>query len=357
MEKNFQQQNLLFNMIKQKIFFAVIIGFIFFSCRKDKPQSVDNTTVSGSGGVLITNEGNFQFGNAKLSYYDFQTENVTEDIFQNANNHVLGDVLQSINVFNNKMYLVLNNSQKIVVANSNNIVQTSTIQGFNSPRYFLPITNKKAYVTDLYANAISIVDLSSNTISGSIPLHGWTEQLIQMYGEVFVCNKNSNKLYVIDAINDVVKDSISIGFAANSIVEDKNGKLWILCGGISSQNIFASLHRINPISHQVEKSFSFSNLSDAPMRLKFNGSNDTLYFISGGIFRMNITDNNLPNTPFIQKGTHNFYGLGIRPQNGEVFAADAIDFVQRGVIYRYDANGNLITTFLAGIIPGDFLFQ
>ena len=343
---------------KSKFLWLIIFSVLIFACKKDKPEQLSQgVSISNGGGVYIINEGNFQFGNAKVSYYDFASGNVTEDLFQPANQAALGDECQSVNAFNNKIYFVLNNSQKIVVVNPSNFVQTATINGFNSPRYFLPISNNKAYVTDLYADAISIVDLNSNSITGNIPLKGWTEQLLQVYGEVFVCNKKSNKLFVIDAASDKISDSISIGYGANSIQEDKNGKLWILCNGDSTKNIYASLSRINPVSHQVEQSFSFADKHDFPLRLKLNGSNDILYFINGSIYKMNITDSNLPSTAFIAKATHNFYGIGVNPVNGDLYAADAIDYVQRGIIYRYDVNGNLITSFLAGIIPSDFYFN
>jgi hypothetical protein len=40
-----------------------------------------------------------------------------------------------------------------------------------------------------------------------------------------------------------------------------------------------------------------------------------------------------------------------------VYVADAIDYVQQGKIYRYDATGHLISEFYAGIIPGAFSWK
>ncbi len=193
------------NKIKFQFLTAIFFLLFFFSCRKDKPQQATQAvSISNRGGVYIINEGNFQFGNAKVSYYDFATGNVAEDLFQPANHAALGDVCQSISSFNNKIYLVMNNSQKIVVVNPVTFMQSAVINGFGSPRYFLPVSNNKAYVTDLYADVISIVDLNTNSISGTIPLKGWTEQLLQVYGEVFVCNKNADKLFVINAASDKI---------------------------------------------------------------------------------------------------------------------------------------------------------
>jgi YVTN family beta-propeller protein len=347
-------------MIKMnKIIAAVcILSGLFFSCRKDKPEdALPHPVTIGTNGVFITNEGNFQFGNAKVSYYDITNSTVTEDLYQPANSTSLGDVCQSMALFNGKAYIVLNNSGKVVVVNATTFITTATINGFSSPRYFLPVSNNKAYVTDLHSNTISIIDLSTNTITGAIACNGWTEELVLAYGKAFVTNQKSNKVYVINTSADTLMDSITVGYASNSIKEDKNGKLWVLCGGSQSNTVNASLHRINPVTHQVEETFTFPHLTDSPWRLDINGSNDTLYFLNKDVYRMPITSTTLPGTPFINEGTSNFYGIGIEPNTGIVYVADAIDYVQRGKIYRYRPDGTLVNSFLAGIIPGDFYFK
>jgi hypothetical protein len=72
---------------------------------------------------------------------------------------------------------------------------------------------------------------------------------------------------------------------------------------------------------------------------------------------MSISAGSLPGIPLIAANTENFYGVGIDPSSGIIYVADAIDYVQRGVIYRYRPDGTLINSFLAGIIPGDFYFN
>lgn len=346
-------------MINRRLYLFFAFTIALCSCRKDKPEDTPKPQVSvgNNGGVYITNEGNFQFGNAKVSYYDIVSTTSTEDLYQPANNFPLGDVCQSMYLFNSKAYLVVSNSGKVVVVDPKTFVATATISGLNSPRYFLPVSNNKAYVTDLYANAISIIDLGSNTKTGSIPCGGWTEEMALSYGKVFITNERRSKIYVVNTLTDVLEDSIQVGYGSNSIKEDKNGKLWVLCGGSEANNFYASLHRVDPISKQVEQSFQFSILSESPWRLTMNTSNDTLYFLNNGVFRMSIAATALPTSAFVPKGNHTFYGLGIDPNSGVIYVSDAVDYVQRGVIYRYKVDGTLINTFLVGIAPGDFCFN
>lgn len=340
------------------IFILFLLSYFLFFCRKDAPPSNQGCPQIpvGADGVFITNEGNFMFGNASVSYYVEGMSEAIEDLFKPANNRPLGDVCQSMYYFNNRFYIVVNNSGKVEVVHPTSFAASHTITGFTSPRYFLPVSNAKAYVTDLYSNSVTIVNLSNGHIAGSIACPGWTEELRAAYGKAFVTNRSTNKLYVISISEDKIIDSITIGSGANSLVEDKNGRLWILCSGNSAKAEHASLHRIDPLLHTVEKSYFFPSLSDAPWRLDINGTHDTLYFLNHGVWRLPVTSQQLPSAPWIPSEGRNFYGLGIHPRKSYVYVADAIDYVQRGKVYVYKPDGTLLYTFLAGIIPGDFYF-
>ncbi len=333
----------------------LFIAFCISSCKKEPDNHQQNNVGKG---VYIINEGNFQFGNAKVSYYNKNDDSVADDLFQAANNRPLGDVLQSMFIFNGKAYLVVNNSQKIEVVNPLTFVSSAVISGLGSPRYFLPVSNSKAYITDFEnINAISVIDLNSNTVTGKIPCNGWTEELILSNGKVFVTNLRSDKIYVVNPNTDVLGDSITVSYACNSVKEDKNGKVWVLCSGDEQKNFSGGLYRINPATLQVEQSFPFPNLSDSPWRLRMNPASDTLYFLNGGVYRMAISETTLPATAFIPQNNRNFYGIGIDPETGIVYVSDAIDYVQRGMVYRYNPDGTLLSSFQAGIIPGDFWFD
>jgi hypothetical protein len=336
---------------------SLLIILLQIACRKDKP-SVKNETVSVSkNSVYIANEGNFQFGNASVCLFDEANKTLVDDLFKPANGRPMGDVCQSLFFFNNNIYIVLNNSAKIEVVNANTFVSSNTINGFNSPRYFLPVSNQKAYVSDLYANKIWIVDLVNNKISGNINCKGWTEQMLALYGNVYVTNRATDKVYVLDIVSDKIVDSIKVGYGSNSIKQDKNGNLWVLCNGDVLKNKLASLHQINPINNTVTKSFVFSNSTDLPTRLCFNTTNDTLFYLNKSIYQLAINAANLPASALINQGSSNFYSLAINPNNNIIYIGDAIDYVQKGTIYRYSSNGTLIDNFKAGIIPGDFYFH
>jgi YVTN family beta-propeller protein len=344
-----------------KSVFYITLVILLFSCKKDElgPQCAncnEEDTQTEVADVLIVNEGNFGWGNGSLSLYKPNTKTIANSVYQQANNNIpLGDVIQSAYQFNNKIYAIANNSSKIEVMDKTNFKSTATISGFNSPRYFLPISNTKAYVSDLYANAIQIVNLTNNTISGSIATGGWTEQLILHQDTVYVCDMTNDNLLIINPNTNQLIDSIKLGVEPNSIVKDANNKLWIMCsGGFQEDN--PKLFKFNPQTRSIEAIFVFTNLSESPNKLTINGNKDKLYFLNDNVYAMNIHATSLPTTALINNNNNTFYGLGINPLNEDIYVADAIDYIQSGIVFRYDANGSLIHQFNVGIIPGNFLF-
>lgn len=344
--------------MRTNTFIVVLAAFALLAgCRKDKPEEPEKEPVvlGNNGGVYITNEGNFGWGNATVSYYDNASGAVVDDLYEPANGGALGDVCQSMTLFNGKAYLVLNNSNSVVVVDPGTFVANATITGFVSPRYMLPVSNGKAYVTDLHGT-IAVVDLANNTIAGHITCPGSTEELVLAYGKAFVTDQEGDHVYVLDTATDQVIDSIAIGTPSGSIVEDANGKLWVLSSGYMDQGLPAALHRIDPITHTVEQRFDLPSVG-SPWRLTIDGTHSTLYYLNGGVYRMSITATDLPGTAFVPAAGRNFYGLGVDPASGVVYAADAVDYVQRGVVYRYASDGSALNSFPVGIIPGGFHFR
>ena len=52
-----------------------------------------------------------------------------------------------------------------------------------------------------------------------------------------------------------------------------------------------------------------------------------------------------------------YYSVGVESVSGDVYASDARDFLQAGTVYIFSAEGDLRTSFEAGVIPGSYAFR
>jgi len=324
-----------------------ILGFA--GCKDtEKPVPFVRTTNE----VFIANEGNFGWGEGTLSIYNPETKIVQNEVFKSQNNKALGNVLQSISQWNNAYFFVLNNSSKIVVTDTS-FNQIGTISGLTSPRYMYVVNSEKAYVTDLYANAISVVNIVDFSIIKTIPFNGWSEKGVVLNNEFWCTAPESNYVYCIDIETDKLKDSIDVGFASESLVIDDEMQLWVLSKGDEIKQIAPTLTVVNPLSKQKVKTIELTGL---PSNLVFAHLSNTIYFLNNGIYKMQLNRDTVPKLWVPSEG-RNLYALGINPNGEDVYVSNIFDFVQKSSIYRYSAEGELLDEFKAGIIAGNFFFK
>ena len=314
-------------------------------------------------GLFIVNEGNFMYGNASLSFYDPEAKKIQNDLFTSINSLPLGDVAQSMVIHNGLGYIVINNSGKVYVIDTSTGKYVGKITSLTSPRYVNFVNDEKAYITDLYAEKITIVNPKTFQITGSVPTsgHASTEQMVQWNEYLFVsCWSFDNTILVIDTRTDQVVGEIKTGKQPGGLVLDKENRIWVLCDGgwaktgTSTRN--PMLQCIDPSTRTILKSYPLT--ADAkPSRLAINETRDTIMFINNGIWKLGINQNTMNQQPFLIVGNHLYYSLAIDPKTSELYLSDAIDYLQRGVIYRYSAQGARIDSFKTGIIPGAFCFK
>jgi hypothetical protein len=278
----------------------------------------------------------------------------------------LGDVAQSITIRGDLAYIVVNNSGGIYVVDKNTFQIKGMIGGLTSPRYIHFLSDEKAYVTDLYAMAISVVNPKTFKVIKTIDVRNGdnqhpTEQMVQYENFVFTnCWSYDNKILVIDTDTDKLADQIEVGMQPTSLCMDKYNKIWTVTDGGYEGSPYGheapSLHCINAQTRQIEKTFTFE-FGDWPSEVCLNGTKDTLYFINNDVWKVPVTALEMPEKPFVPYKNTKYYGLTVDPKTSDVYLADAIDYVQPGVVYQYSSGGIPIDTFRVGIIPGAFSFK
>lgn len=354
--------------MKRLLYFVAIILFSFSlaSCMKWEYGIEEDFNASASG-LFITNEGNFQYGNATLSYYDPVTKHVENEVFYRANAMKLGDVAQSMHIYKDVGWIVVNNSHVIFAIDLETFKERGRITNLTSPRYIHFLSDEKAYVTQLWDNRIFIVNPRRYEIIGYIECpnmtmeSGSTEQMVQYGKYLYVnCWSYQNRILKIDTETDQVVDELVVGIQPTSLVLDKNNKLWTITDGGYKGSPYGyeapSLYCIDAETFKIEKEFRF-RLGEHPSELQLNRERDMIYWLSDDVWAMSVDAERIPVRPFLDNRGTIYYGLTVNPQNGDIYVADAIDYQQPGKIYRYTQDGVKVDEFYVGIIPGAFCWK
>lgn len=356
----------------KNLFILTALGtsLCFTSCKKDKdedpnPVTPEETIIPSdySSGIFVTCEGPFVGGSGTVSFYNRNNGNVSNNLFQSVNGLPLGSIVQSMEVYGGKGYIVVNNAGKVEVVNSSTFSSTGKISGLEQPRYFLGISATKGYVTQWGSSGankgVKIIDLSSNASTGLISTGSGPESMAMAGNFVYVANSggfaSDSTVTVINSTTDAVATTIKVGDAPNSVAVDKNGKIWVLCGGVyGPPETAGKLVRINPTTNTIEATFNFSNTSAHPNHLCINKTKDVLYYLSSGeICAFPIGSTSLSSAII----NRNFYSLGVDPQTDLIYAGNAGNFTSNGYVLRFNSASALIDSFQVGIIPGNFCFR
>ena len=202
------------------------------SCDKNQTNDATiNIPTKTAAALYIGNEGQFQHGDATLTFIDILNNKSNNNAFQSANNRPLGDVLQSINVTKNYIYLVVNNSQKIEVLNRTDLKSVATITGFTSPRFMEYINTNKAYVSEFFSTKLRVINPTSNQLVQSIEVGGWQEEIKHLNNELFITDYQNNRIFVLDITSDQIIDTIIVAKNPTSLFIDNNNLLWVGCNG------------------------------------------------------------------------------------------------------------------------------
>lgn len=322
---------------------------------------------SAGRGLFVVCEGNFQYGNASLSYYDPAKRTVENEVFRRSNGFRLGDVAQSMTVHDGVGWVVVNNSHVIFAIDPDTFREVGRITDLTSPRHIHFLSDRKAYVTQLWDNRIFVVDPARYAITGHIECpdmtmeSGSTERMVQLGRYVYVsCWSYQNRILKVDSETDEVIGELVVGIQPSGLVADRNGRLWVLTDGGYEGSPYGHeaplLCRIDPEAFVVERIFRFDE-GDSPSGLCIDGAGERLYWLDGDVWSMPVDAVALPEIPFLADAGTEYYGLTVDPVSGEVYVADAIDFQQPGIVYRFSPGGERIDSFYVGVTPGSFCWK
>lgn len=339
--------------MKRLIYLLLVLTM--FSCKDD--DSVVDPIVVNDSKVLILNEGNFNFGNASLSLYNQKLKSVNNKVFQSNNSgRPIGDVVQSTTQIGEELFVLVNNSSKIEILDVSNLSAKASIQQLNSPRYLTSFNSQKAYVSDLYEDKLYVINPESRSVVKTIETGGWVEEMAIVNNKLYLTHVDSNQLWVLNVSNDSILSKIDVHEQPQFIEVDANNNIWVSCtGGFNGGK--SAIYKIDSSVDSILSVFEAPTVDFNVSEIEFNGSKNELHFLAkDGLYAMNVAAAQLPTVPKVSKENRLFYGFSIEPISNEIYISDAIDYQQRGVVYRFNNAGSQLDAFKVGIIPGDVVF-
>ena len=357
-----------FYLNKNSLLILFVILATFTACEPTDDNEDDIVTYNE--GILISNEGAFDngAGTGSISFFNRADASVENNIFANANDRPLGNVVQSVSLHNENAYIVVNNANVVEVVEAETFKSVGTIEGLELPRYFMGIDNNKAYVSqwgsDGVTGSVAVIDLTTNTIAKTIATDSGAERMLRVGNEIWVACRGgfglANSIEVINTETDELTQTITVGFNPNSLQLDYNNKVWAICNGNTvydadwnvdeAASTVGSLSKIDAATYTLESNLAFGSIYGSPSNLVINAENNMLYYnYNGQVFQHDVDATLLSETAFIAKS---FYGLGFDNIDNYLFGTDVKDYISRGYVFRYNAaTAEVIDSLHVGVIP------
>ena len=322
--------------------------FILYSCANSETEQ----TLNYRSFVFVACEGNFGASNGSIHIIDEngETSSVND----------IGDVVQSLEVFNNKLFAIVNNSHKIIAyditENGLSLPGIEVSTNGSGPREMV-IVNDNLYFTNWNTNDVKILNLFNYTISDFISFEGKPESIIYDNNNLYVGIQlnndysDSNLLYEINISSGEITNEFEIGYGPTSIIKS-NDDIYVANTYYDENfNAFFSTSRVDLNTNQI----TINNYGDGVV---CGGSvhkinNDVYRSYDGGIVMLDDNLNFINSTKIGDEVPNQVYSSEII--NNKVYFG-ITNFTDTNLVKIYNSNNELDSTIEVGLFPGDFAY-
>jgi len=333
-----------------KIIIISLVLFISTACDNSNPTSSDSE--SNSSWIFVANEGNYGAGNGSVSMIDDKGQITTIDN--------IGDVVQSVEVYKNKLFVIVNNSHKIMIYNitENGVnlpgIEISTEN--SSPREMV-IINDKVYFTNWNSKDVKVLNLTTYAIDSSIPIEGLPEDIITDGINLWVSIPNlelndpsdGTKVVKINLETEQIVDIYEVGRGPQSLT-------------LLNDDIYVS--RTYYSSNWTETTFGVSKIGDVISEAVYGlgspcgGSimtyNNKVYrSYKGGIAPI---DDNLAIQTLERIGSFDQSQVYHVEIINDYIYFTLTDYSTMNMLKKVDSNGYVLDSYDVGVNPGDLAY-
>jgi len=173
-----------------------------------------------------------------LSKLNLETGEITNDIV------VLGDIPNQVVTFRDRVYVVNSTPPEILVINPQNerVEKRIALAEGSNPWFMAFVGRNRAYVTNLLANTVSVVDLEAGAVVKDIPVGVGPQGILVVENTAFVANTGgwpdyaASSVTIIDALADTVTMTLPMPPNAQDLALGPDGRIYVVCSGAWGAN-------------------------------------------------------------------------------------------------------------------------
>lgn len=384
------ENNFKYTFMKKYFYFIAALTLFLpalSSCDDGNEVSQDTETVvdSDSGisstdsiqGFYLLNEGQSGQNNASLDYYNYATGTYSQNKFGTVNSNAsIGDIGNDIEIYGNKLYVVVNGSNMVQVLDATTCKQIKKISIPNCRN--ITFYKGKAYVSS-YAGTlnwnnsnnrlgyVARVDTAELSVSDTCNVGYQPEQMAIYGGKLYVANSGGfmptydNRVSVINLNTFKKEKDITVNVNLNKMLISKENELFVSTNGDYYYNT-SKLYVINPTTDAVTDSInvSVSGMSKSGDSIYVYGAEFSYltYKTTISYHIINSKTHAIVSSNIITDGTSisSPYMIKVNPVTKEIFIADAGNYSSPGKIYCFNSKGVLKWSHEAGVAPAHMVF-
>ena len=330
-----------------KLVMTLITALLLISGCSDNPI-IENTEQT-THWIFVANEGNFGAGNGSISMI-----NNNDEVY-----HVeeVGDVVQSLEVYKDKLIVVVNNSHMIKVYDITEDglslpgIEISTDN--SSPRE-LVVVDDKVYFTNWNTKDVKVLNLFNYNIETFISVDGLPESIVTDGSYLWVgimMNEDyssASSVVKIDVNTNLIVETYDVGLGPTSLVVDEN-EVYVARTFYDENWIpFYGSSKIGN-SDIIINNYGLGSACGGSI-MKYN--NEIYRSYDGGIAPLEY---NLDIRISSRIGSYDQSQVYSTEIIGDYIYFGITNYITTNQVRIMDFNNNEVATYDVGILPGDFI--
>lgn len=330
--------------------------------------------------LFVLNEGAMGQNNASLDFLRFRDGKYVKNSFSLMNPDMtagLGDIGNDIAINGDEAWIIMNGSNLVEVISADNETHVAAIE-VPSPRS-ITFHDGFAYVSS-YAGAyyggpdktgaVYKIDTKARTVAGKVEVGRQPEGLAVSGEKLYVANSGGyssqgyeKSLSVIDLASFTVSGSVEMPTLVNlkDVATDPDGNLWVSGMG-DYYSVHSGIAKVNTGNGEVTEipevrratnicvSGNTVMVVGAENEWDYKAPAKEYYLYCVDTKSLSVSKRSLAGTPFADIKTA--YSILANPDNDDIYVCDAGDYISPGTLWCFSKDLSLKWKTVTGLIPG-----